>query len=216
MKNGSFSPWRPAEFGVWPFMRQLRGISADARSRIGKIPTLHENREEWGTRAFLGGPAMSVLNRRSFFPTAICSALATAALPASAVASESTDAEKANVKLIRDLVATWDAVAATDPPDLTKLAPYFSPDCAFRLRPTDTAPEHGLDVVAAAIKRGTANGQKVRHDLLDSFAKGPVVVMEKLNQFITREKTRTSHVVAVYLIKDGKIVEWTEYFIGSA
>ncbi len=159
---------------------------------------------------------MSNLDRRAFFPTAICGALTLASLPASPAAAETTDAEKANLKLIRDMVATWDAVAATDPPDLSKLAPYFSADCAFRLRPTDTVPEHGLDVVAAAIKRGTANGQKVRHDLLDSFAKGPVVVMEKLNQFITPEKTRTSHVVAVYLIKDGKIVEWTEYFIGAA
>jgi limonene-1,2-epoxide hydrolase len=71
-------------------------------------------------------------------------------------------------------------------------------------------------VVDAAIKRGTANGQKIHHELLESFAKGPVVAIEKLNQFITPEKTRTSHVVAVFLLKDGKIAEWTEYFIEAA
>jgi len=139
-----------------------------------------------------------------------------AALPASAAAADLTDAEKANLKMVRDWSAAFDAVAASDPPDLTKLVPYFSSDCAFRLRPTGTAPEVGLDAVSAAIKRVTANGQKVRQELLDSFAKGPVVVMEKLNQFITPEKTRTSHVVAVYVFKDGKIVEWTEYFITVA
>ena len=68
----------------------------------------------------------------------------------------------------------------------------------------------------AAIQRGTANGQKIRHELLDRFAKGPVVVMEKLNQFSLPEKTRTSHVVAVFFMKKGKITEWTEYFISVA
>jgi limonene-1,2-epoxide hydrolase len=156
---------------------------------------------------------MNNFDRRVFFTSAIGGALAMAALPASPAAAETTDAEKANIKMVRDWAAAFDTVAATDPPDLAKLVPYFSADCAFRLRPTGTAPEYGLDAIAAAIKRVTANGQKVRQELLDNFAKGPVVVMEKLNHFITPERTRTSHVVAVYVFKDGKIVEWTEYFI---
>ena len=156
---------------------------------------------------------MSNLDRRSFFSSGICGALAMAASPAVA---ETTDREKANIKTVRDWSAAFDNVAASDPPDLTKLVPYFSVDCAFRLRPTGTVPEYGLDAIAAAIRRVTANGQRVHQVLLDSFAKGPIVVMEKLNHFITPEKTRTSHVVAVYVFKDGKIVEWTEYFITVA
>lgn len=139
-----------------------------------------------------------------------------AALPAGPAVAKTTDEEKANIKTVRAWAAAFDTVAATDPPDLTKLVPYFSVDCAFRLRPTGTAPEYGLDAIAAAIKRVTANGQRVHQVLLDSFAKGPIVVMEKLNHFITPEKKRTSHVVAVYVFKDGKIVEWTEYFITVA
>jgi len=158
---------------------------------------------------------MQNIERRTFLPAAFGGVLAIAGLPKNLDAADITDAEKANVKIVRDMVATWDIVAASAPPDLAKLRAYFSEDCAFRLRPTDSTATRGFEMVAAAIQRGTANGQKVRHELLDNFAKGPVVVMEKLNQFITPEKTRTSHVVAVYLMKDGKIVEWTEYFINA-
>jgi len=156
------------------------------------------------------------LNRRTFFQAGTLGALALGSLPKLAPAAEMTDAERGNMKLISDMVATWDIVAASTPPDTDKLKPFFADDCAFRLRPTDTAPVRGFDVVQAAIQRGTANGQKIHHELLDRFAKGPIVVMEKLNQFITPEKTRTSHVVAVFLLKDGKIAEWTEYFISAA
>lgn len=139
-----------------------------------------------------------------------------AEFPKAPAAADLSDAEKANIKVVSSMVATWDIVAASDPPDLSKLAPFFTDDCAFRLRPTDTTPERGLSVVEAAIKRGTANGQKIHHELLDRFAKGPVVAMEKLNQFIAPDKTRTSHVVAIFVMKDGKIAEWTEYFISAA
>jgi limonene-1,2-epoxide hydrolase len=120
------------------------------------------------------------------------------------------------VKLIADMVATWDVVAASTPADVDKLKPFFADDCAFRLRPTDTAAVRGFDVVRAAVQRGTVNGQKIHHELLDRFAKGPIVIMEKLNQFIMAEKTRTSHVVAVFLVRDAKVAEWTEYFISAA
>jgi limonene-1,2-epoxide hydrolase len=157
------------------------------------------------------------MDRRTFLPAAFLGALAMAEFPKALGAAElSDDAEKANIKIIGSMAATWDIVAATDPPDLSELAPFFSDDCAFRLRPTDTAPTRGLEVIDAAIKRGTANSQKIHHELLDRFAKGPVVVMEKLNQFIAADKTRTSHVVAVFVMKDGKIAEWTEYFISAA
>lgn len=156
------------------------------------------------------------MNRREFMPVSLFGALAMAGLPKIANSAEMTEAERANMKTISDMVATWDIVAAANPPEVDKLKLFFAEDCAFRLRPTDTAPVRGFDVVQAAIQRGTANGQKIHHELLDRFAKGPVVVMEKLNQFITPEKTRTSHVVAIFLMKDGKIAEWTEYFISAA
>jgi limonene-1,2-epoxide hydrolase len=156
------------------------------------------------------------LDRRTFLPAVLIGSFGVAALPKALQSAQNTDTEKANLKIISDMVAAWDVAAASDPPDFGKLSGYFTDDCAFRLRPTDETFTRGLEVIQAAIKRGTANGQKIHHELLDSFAKGPVVAVEKLNHFVTLEKTRTSHVVAVFVIKDGKISEWTEYFISAA
>jgi limonene-1,2-epoxide hydrolase len=156
------------------------------------------------------------MDRRTFLPASFFGVLSMATLTKGSDAAGTSDAEKANLKIIHDMVATWDIVAASEPLDVARLRPYFADDCAFRLRPTDSTATRGLEVVEAALKRGTANGQKIQHELLESFAKGPVVAIEKLNQFITPEKTRTSHVVAVFLMKEGKIAEWTEYFIEAA
>src|ERR1019366_7174120 len=106
------------------------------------------------------------MNRRTFLPAGIFGAIAIAGLPKIAAAADTTECEQANSKVIGDMVATWDIVAASTPPDVDKLKPFFTDDCAFRLRPTDTAPTRGFDVVQAAIQRGTANGQKIRHELL--------------------------------------------------
>ena len=156
------------------------------------------------------------MDRRTFLPVSLAGALAAAAVPRKLLAAEMSDSERANVKLIMDMIAAFDAAAALVPPSADSLRPFFTDDCAFRFRPTDLTATRSFGAVEETIKRVTANGEKVHQELLERFAKGPVVVIEKLNHFVTPEKTRTSHVVAICLVKDGKIAEWTEYFISVA
>jgi limonene-1,2-epoxide hydrolase len=153
------------------------------------------------------------MDRRTFLPASLAGALVAAAVPRKLFAVEMSDAEKANLKLIMDMVEAFDSGAASVPPVADALRAFFADDCAFRFRPTDLTATRSFGAVEETMKRVTANGEKVHQELLERFAKGPVVVIEKLNHFVTPEKTRTSHVVAVFLVKDGKIVEWTEYFI---
>jgi limonene-1,2-epoxide hydrolase len=153
------------------------------------------------------------MDRRTFLPASLAGALAAAAVPQKVFAAEMSDEEKANVKLITDMVEAFDSAAALVPPSANALRTFFTDDCAFRFRPTDLTATRSFGAVEETMKRVTANGEKVHQQLLERFAKGPVVVIEKLNHFVTPEKTRTSHVIAVFLVKDGKIVEWTEYFI---
>jgi len=153
------------------------------------------------------------MDRRTFLPASLAGALAAAAVPRKLFAAEMSDEEKANVKLITDMVEAFDSAAALVPPSANALRTFFTDDCAFRFRPTDLIATRSFGAVEETMKRVTANGEKVHQQLLERFAKGPVVVIEKLNHFVTPEKTRTSHVIAVFLMKDGKIVEWTEYFI---
>ena len=153
------------------------------------------------------------MDRRTFLPSSLAVALAAAVVPRKLFAVEMSEAEKANVKLIMDMVEAFDLGAASVPPVADALRTFFADDCAFRFRPTDLIATRSFGAVEETMKRVTANGEKVHQELLERFAKGPVVVIEKLNHFVTPEKTRTSHVVAVFLVKDGKIMEWTEYFI---
>ena len=153
------------------------------------------------------------MDRRTFLPASLAGALAAAAVPRKLFAVEMSDAEKVNVKLIVDMVEAFDSAASSVPPAADAVRTFFADDCAFRFRPTDLTATRNFGAVEETMKRVTANGEKVHQELLDRFAKGPVVVIEKLNHFVTPEKTRTSHVVAVFLVKEGKIVEWTEYFI---
>ena len=156
------------------------------------------------------------MDRRTFLPTSLAGAIAAAAVPRKLFAAEMSDAEKVNVKLIMDMVAAFDSAAASVPPAVDALRTFFTDDCAFRFRPSDLTATRSFGAVEETIKRVTPNGEKVHQELLERFAKGPVVVIEKLNHFVTPEKTRTSHVVAVFVIKDDKISEWTEYFISAA
>jgi limonene-1,2-epoxide hydrolase len=156
------------------------------------------------------------MDRRTFLSASLAGALAAAAVPRKLFAAEMSDAERANVKLVTDMIAAFDAAADSVPPAADSLRPFFTDDCAFRLRPTDLTATRSFGAVEETIKRVTPNGEKVHQELLERFAKGPVVVIEKLNHFVTPEKTRTSHVVAIFLVKDGKIAEWTEYFISVA
>ena len=213
---------RQARGGIVPIHAKNRALEMGPRllylmDRSGWARSMLENKRasfEIGARLEIVSKENG-MDRRTFLPTAVLGALASAGLPKALPAAEMSDAENANVKVVSDMVATWDIAAASDPPDIAKLRTYFAEDCAFRLRPTDQTATRGLSVIEETMKRVTANGQKVQHELLDRFARGPVVAVEKLNHFVTPEKTRTSHVVAVFILKDGKIAEWTEYFMSA-
>ena len=77
------------------------------------------------------------MDRRAFFPVSLAGALAGAAVPRKLFAAEMNDAERANVKLIADMIAAFDAASALVPPTADSLRPFFTEDCAFRFRPTD-------------------------------------------------------------------------------
>jgi hypothetical protein len=67
-----------------------------------------------------------------FVPTAFLGALAMAAGPKASAATESTDAEKANLKIVHDMVATWDVVAGSEPLDIARLSPFFAGEAIAR------------------------------------------------------------------------------------
>jgi hypothetical protein len=72
------------------------------------------------------------MDRGTFLPASLAGALAAAAVPRKLFAVEMGDAEKANVKLISDMVEAFDSAAASVPPATDALRTFFADDCAFR------------------------------------------------------------------------------------
>ena len=86
---------------------------------------------------------------------------------------------------------------------------FFSDDPAYRQTET-TPPAVGrqavADKIAAMVK------PVLRFEVHDSWARGPMVINERTDTF-TGGRLKSWHGVGVFLVKDGKIVEWSDYTI---
>ncbi len=120
-------------------------------------------------------------------------------------AAEPGPAEKANL----DLVTRFCESFATR--DMQKISAFLSPDVVYRI--TDAAPAvKGAEAIArirAYVERSTS----IEFKILDSWVRGPVVVNERIDSFTRAEGNAAYHLTGVFLVKDGKIAEWTDYSI---
>ena len=119
-----------------------------------------------------------------------------------AEAAPASELEKANLKLVNDFCAAWPAH------DLTRIMAFFSAEPAYRQTELQ-APAAGRQAVNDKIDAFLKD--VVKFEVHDSWARGPMVINERTDYFTGRLKFW--HGVGVFLIKDGKIVEWYDYTI---
>src|SRR5437588_9321996 len=128
-----------------------------------------------------------------------------AAFAIPATAAEPTAAEKENLVLVADFCAVF----ATR--DITKTTLYLAPNCSYRI--TETAmPAVGASAVER-IKSHVERSSKIEFKILDSWARGPMVINERIDSFTRPDASPAYHLVGVFFIKDAKIGEWTDYEI---
>jgi len=113
--------------------------------------------------------------------------------------------EEANVKIVNDFCAAWPSH------DVDKVMAFFADAAAYRMSET-MEPAKGREAVMARIK-GVIDRVE-RFDVLDTFARGPMVVNERIDRF-SGFALKAWHGVGVFFLKDGKIVEWYDYTISS-
>lgn len=94
--------------------------------------------------------------------------IAGAALALPAVAADPTPAEKANLALIADFCAAF----ATR--DMAKIASYLAPNCSYRI--TETAAPAVGPAAVERIKSYVDRSSKIDFKILDSWARGPMVI----------------------------------------
>lgn len=141
-------------------------------------------------------------SRRAALATVGLGALA-AGFAGKAEGAEMSALEKANVQVVNDFVAAWPSH------DAAKIMSFFAETCTYRMTET-MAPNVGREAVTKSITglAPTVQGFEV----LDTWARGPMVVNERIDRF-TSGALKSWHGVGVFLVKDGKIVEWFDYTV---
>jgi limonene-1,2-epoxide hydrolase len=141
--------------------------------------------------------------RRHFLALGAAGA-ALAVLPRTAEARDWTAGEKANVQVVNAFCAAW---ASSDP---EKISSFMAEDCTTRLSETQP-PSKGRAALRDTIANLFQRVQKVEIEVTETFAIGPTVLNDRID-YITREGKRSPiRVVGFFLVKDGKIAEWTDY-----
>jgi len=156
-----------------------------------------------GAIAIAAGTASAATSGSATAASATGSATAGSASAASASA-----VEKSNLQLVKDFCQAW----SEDPPDADKLASQFlSDDCVVRFGET-VAPVSGQEAAIALFQTFLNNGERYELKIVETFAHGPVVVTSRVDSTIKGKKTTNpTQVVGVFIIKDGKIKEWSDY-----
>ena len=142
------------------------------------------------------------MNRKTFLRSLIP---VLAFVPLVAQAAEPTAAEKANL----DLVTRFCESFATR--DMEKIGAFLSPDLVYRI--TDTAPAVKGAEAFARIRAYVDRSTSIEFKILDSWVRGSVVVNERVDSFVRPEGKVAYHLTGVFVVKDGKIVEWADYGI---
>jgi limonene-1,2-epoxide hydrolase len=125
--------------------------------------------------------------------------------PLTGNAAEPTATEKANL----DLVTRFCESFVTR--DMAKITAFLSPDVVYRL--TDTVPAVKGAEAVARIRAYVERSSVIDFKILDSWARGSVVVNERIDAFTRPEGNVSYHLTGVFLVKDGKIIEWADYGI---
>lgn len=147
------------------------------------------------------------LGRRSFFAASLAAAAGTLSLPGVASAAEWTDAEKANVKVVNDMSAVW-----TAPVDFDKVGLYLAEDCTYRANET-APPVKGRQAIVDQLRKMLGTATKAEFEILQTFARGPMVVNERIDRFTLPTRSVNWNGVGVFFLRDGLIVEWNDYTV---
>ena len=141
--------------------------------------------------------------RRSALTAGGLGIAAVVGMPSRAGAAQRTAAEKANVQVVNDFCAAWPSH------DINKVMSFFAENCAYRMTEA-VEPNRGRQAVMDRIQSFLDRVQGF--EVIDTFAKGPMVFNERHDHF-TGGPLKIWHGVGVFFLKDGKIVEWYDYTI---
>ncbi len=117
-----------------------------------------------------------------------------------------SEIEKANEKVVNDFCAAFDTL------DQEKLLSFFADDIVFRM--LDNTPFiEGIDALREGFAAFLAPAKSAHFEMIRSQVLGNIVLNERIDHFDMGERKSAFHVTGVFLVKNGKIVEWRDYMV---
>lgn len=142
-------------------------------------------------------------NRREFLAAG---GVGAAMLLAANGKAHAEDVPSAAEKVVNDFCAAWETM------DSEKLASFLDDGIVFRMM--DTAPfVEGKEAMMGGIKQFLATYKSANFEMVRSAAFGNIVVNERIDHFENEDREDAFHVTGVFLVKEGKIVEWRDYMM---
>ena len=105
------------------------------------------------------------------------------------------------------MCAAWSA-----PLDLDKVGRFLADDCVFRASET-AAPIKGRQAIVDALRKMLGSPEAAPFDIVQTFARGPMVVNERFDRFTLPNRRINWNGVGVFFLKNGLIAEWLDYTV---
>jgi len=95
--------------------------------------------------------------------------------------------------------------------DLDGIIGAFTPDATYHNIPMD--PVHGVEAIKATIEGFFGMVERIEFRVLHIAAAGPVVLTERVDAFVTPDRTIELPVMGTFEVTDdGRIAAWRDYF----
>lgn len=106
--------------------------------------------------------------------------------------------------VVTSFCASWSKL------DVDEMMTYFHADAVYHNIPVD--PVVGRDDIQAMIVGFTAGWDRVDFEVRHAVAQGHVVLTERVDHFISPERTVSLPVMGTFEFEDGLIKAWRDYF----
>ena len=120
--------------------------------------------------------------------------------------AQPTADETANIRLVADFCA------ALSTRDLQRVFPFLADDSVYRMSET-TPPVTGHEGVRQRLGSWLESSQAVEFRILETFARGPIVVNHRIDRFVSSTRPLTWEGIGVFFVSNKKIKEWFDYTI---
>ena len=145
------------------------------------------------------------VTRRSFLTAGSVGTMVAVAMPYEVGAVQPTPEEEGNIAVVNAFCAAF-----VVPFDWERVAASLRSDCKYRASQNIPMVE-GPDAIVGLLQSFAGNATSAEFEITDTWARGPVVVNDRMDRFVLPNRTLEIPVVGVFYLVDGQIAEWTDF-----